>query len=499
MTGFKCGPGLSRAILLAAFWSATDRAWAESRPAVIGSKRFTESYVLAEIAQGVLERAGIPAEVRQGMGGTIILWQALRQGAVTCYPEYTGTILQEILKDPSPEGPDQIRSRLGGLGIGMTGELGFDNTYALVMKRQRARDLGIRTIDDLRQFPELAVGLTHEFLERRDGWEPLCARYGLAMRQVRGIDHTLAYRALANGAIDLTDAYSTDAKIAEYDLVTLEDDLHFFPEYQAVFLFRLDAGPQVAAALNRMTGTLNAARMIHLNAEAERTHDYSLAASLYFGGRGAGPSASLAADLVRWTARHLLLVGISLLLSILIGVPLGVWASRPGWVSQLILGGASLIQTIPSLALLALLVSIPLLGISPATAIVALLLYGLLPIVRNTASGIQDIPPPLRETAAALGLEPRAQLVRIFLPMASRSILTGIKTSAVINVGTATLAALIGAGGLGEPILSGLNLNDHATILEGAIPAALLALAVQFGFDLLDRILIPKGLRLGQG
>jgi osmoprotectant transport system permease protein len=194
-----------------------------------------------------------------------------------------------------------------------------------------------------------------------------------------------------------------------------------------------------------------------------------------------------------------LLVGISLLLSILIGIPLGIWASRPGLANRVILGTTGLIQTIPSLALLALLVSIPFLGISPVTAIVALLLYGLLPIVRNTATGIQDIPLPLQESAAALGLEPRARMIRIFLPMASRSILAGIKTSAVINVGTATLAALIGAGGLGEPIISGLNLNDHATILEGAIPAAILALLVQIGFDSLDRVLIPKGLRLQSG
>jgi osmoprotectant transport system permease protein len=162
----------------------------------------------------------------------------------------------------------------------------------------------------------------------------------------------------------------------------------------------------------------------------------------------------------------------------------------------MILGVTGIVQTVPSLALLALLVSVPFLGISPLTAIIALFLYGLLPIVRNTASGLQDIPRPVRESAEALGLEPKARLIKIFLPLASRSILTGIKTSAVINVGTATLAALIGAGGLGEPILSGLNLNDRATILEGAIPAACLALLVQASFTFLDRVLIPKGLRV---
>jgi osmoprotectant transport system permease protein len=185
-----------------------------------------------------------------------------------------------------------------------------------------------------------------------------------------------------------------------------------------------------------------------------------------------------------------------LLLSIVIGIPLGIAASRGGIVGQVILGFTSAVQTIPSLALLALLVPLPFFGISVRTAIAALFLYGLLPIVRNTATGLQDIAQPVRESAIALGLEPSARLWKIYLPIASRSILGGIKTSAVINIGTATLAALIGAGGLGEPILSGLDLNDHVTILQGAIPAAILALLVQWSFDLLDRLLIPKGLRL---
>jgi osmoprotectant transport system permease protein len=342
----------------------------------------------------------------------------------------------------------------------------------------------------------LVLGLSHEFLGRADGWTPLAADYGLHMRDVRGLDHTLAYVALAKGEIDVTDAYSTDAKIAEEDLVVLRDDRGFFPQYQAVFLYRLDADPRVVAALRTLEGTLDEKRMTQLNAVAERTRDYSEAAALYFHEGSGGRSTSLASNLARWTGRHLLLVALSLSASILFGVPLGIWASRSGWVGESILGATGLIQTVPSLALLALLVSVPFLGISPLTAIIALFLYGLLPIVRNTASGLQDIPRPMRESAEALGLESRARLTKIFLPLASRSILAGIKTSAVINVGTATLAALIGAGGLGEPILSGLNLNDRATILEGAIPAAVLAILVQAAFGFLDRLLIPKGLRL---
>jgi osmoprotectant transport system permease protein len=477
-------------------------------PVVVGSKKFTESYVLGEIAKRTLTDAAIPAEHRQGMGGTIILWEALRGGQIDAYPEYTGTIATEILKSDSTPSLDQIRDSLEKLGVGMTAPLGFNNTYALVMRRSEAQRLGIRTISDLQRYPDLKFGLTHEFLERQDGWRPLRQRYSLPQQNIVGIDHALGYSALANGSIAVKDAYSTDAKIEQNDLFVIEDDLHFFPKYEAVFLFRSSTRADAIAALRHLEGTLDETRMIRLNAEAERTKNYARAADLYFNVGAAlaprtsghsGPSHiddSFPHKLARWTLRHLQLAGFSLLLSIIVGIPLGIAASRGGAIGHVILGFAGVVQTIPSLALLALLVPLPFFGISVRTAVAALFLYGLLPIVRNTATGLQDIPRSLRESAVALGLSPIARLWQIYLPMASRSILSGIKTSAVINIGTATLAALIGAGGLGEPIISGLNLNDHVTILEGAIPAAVLALLVQWCFDLLDRVLIPKGLRL---
>jgi osmoprotectant transport system permease protein len=470
---------------------------AHAEPILIGSKKFTESYVLAEIAKRALTKTGVPVEHRQGMGGTIILWQALQSNQIAAYPEYTGTIAEEILKSTGAT-LDEMREKLAKFGVGMTAELGFNNTYALVMRRDAAQQKGIRTISDLRNHPELKFGLTHEFLDRKDGWRPLVAKYELPAANVVGIDHGLGYDAVRNGSIDVKDAYSTDAKIGEYQLIALEDDLQFFPQYKAVFLYRLELPPNVITVLRSLEGSLDEKRMIDLNAAAEKTKSYARAADLYF----AEPSSAASLEepfphkLWRWTARHLELAGFSLLLAVAVGIPLGIAASRGGAVGHVILGFAGAVQTIPSLALLALLVPIPFFGISPRTAIAALFLYGLLPIVRNTATGLQDIAKPIRESAIALGLEPAARLWKVYLPIASRSILGGIKTSAVINVGTATLAALIGAGGLGEPILSGLNLNDHATILQGAIPAAILALLVQWSFDLLDRLLIPKGLRL---
>ena len=496
-----------RSVALPLFLLLTTAFSVHAQPITIGSKKFTESYVLGEIAKRALSDNGISTEHRQGMGGTIILWEALRGGQIDVYPEYTGTIAQEILKRPESLTFEQIANELGKVGIGMTEPLGFNNTYALVMRRDRAKQLGLRAIGDLKNHPELKFGLTHEFLDRRDGWQPLAAEYQLNPRNVIGIDHALGYAALKSGEIDVKDAYSTDAKIAEFDLVTLDDDRRFFPQYQAVFLFRHSIPGEAIDLLRKLEGKIDQEQMIRLNAEAERTKNYSAAANLYFETNAnltasssqavrAFASESFAHKLARWTSRHLELAGFSLLLSIIIGIPLGIFASRGGATGHAILGFAGVVQTIPSLALLALLVPLPFFGISARTAIAALFLYGLLPIVRNTASGLQDIAQPIRDSATALGLEPNARLRKIYLPIASRSILAGIKTSAVINIGTATLAALIGAGGLGEPILSGLNLNDHATILEGAIPAAVLALLVQWFFDLLDRVLIPRGLRL---
>ncbi|HST31025.1 MAG TPA: glycine betaine ABC transporter substrate-binding protein, partial [Chthoniobacterales bacterium] len=171
----------------------------------VGSKKFTESYVLGEIAKQTLSDAGIPTEHRQGMGGTIILWQALRGGQIDTYPEYTGTIVQEILKRSDPMHADFVVAELGNLGIGMTKPLGFNNTYALVMSRKRADELGIHAISDLQKHPGLKFGLTHEFLDRQDGWQPLAAAYRLSPSNVAGIEHALGYDALRNGQIDVKD------------------------------------------------------------------------------------------------------------------------------------------------------------------------------------------------------------------------------------------------------------------------------------------------------
>jgi osmoprotectant transport system permease protein len=196
----------------------------------------------------------------------------------------------------------------------------------------------------------------------------------------------------------------------------------------------------------------------------------------------------------RRTLEHLVLVAVSLAGAIFVGVPLGIIAWRRRRLGQLILGATGLLQTIPSLALLVFM--IPLFGIGTVPALVALLVYSLLPIVRNTVAGLEGIAPPLRESAEALGLGAGERLRLVELPLAMPSILAGIQTAAVIDVGTATLGALIGAGGYGQPILTGIRLDDTRLILEGAVPAALLALAVQALFELIEPLVVSRGLRL---
>lgn len=463
----------------------------------IGSKRFTESYILGEIVRETAGRAGAAAEHKRGLGNTGILYAALEAGAIDLYPEYTGTVAREILKLAGNPSLDVLNRRLAPLGFGVAVPLGFNNTYALAMREAAAAELGIRTISDLAQHPSLRFGLSQEFIGRADGWPGLARAYGLARVAPAGLDHGLAYEATAAGRIDVMDVYTTDAKIARYALRVLDDDRGFFPQYEAVLLYRLDVPrrfPQAWEALRALEGRIDARTMIRLNAAAEvEGKSIADAARGFFGGdveQGAArrnfAAVLFGSDLIRLTREHLVLVLVSLAAAVALGVPLGVIATKVKAAGQPILAIVGVIQTVPALALLAFLIA-ALNRIGTAPALVALFLYALLPIVRNTHAGMNEVRPGLRHAAAALGLSTRDRLLAIELPLALPTILAGVKTSAVINVGAATIAAFIGAGGYGERIVQGLALNDHALLLGGALPAAVLALLVQGLFELAER------------
>jgi osmoprotectant transport system permease protein len=474
---------------------------ADADELVVGSKAFTESVILGEMLRQATVAAGHPATHRAQLGGSRVLFDALEAGEIDLYPEYTGTLLHELLVGEAPADIDALHAALAARGIAMLPPLGFNNGYAIGMTGRRAAELGIEAISDLVDHPDLALGLGHEFLDRADGWQGLARHYGLPQTEVRGLDHDLAYRALAAGRIDAMDIYTTDAEIAYYDLRVLVDDRAWFREYRAVVLYRAElaqSAPAALAQLRRLSGRIDEAAMIAMNGRVKLAGASEAAVAGDFLARTLGVEArhdrpSPVRELLDRTFEHLSLVAVSLGAAILAGVPLGIVAARRPRAGQAILGVVGIFQTIPSLALFVFM--IPLLGIGAAPAIAALFLYSLLPIVRNVHAGLEDIPQPVRESALALGLPDTKRLVQIELPLSARTILAGVKTSAVINVGTATLAALIGAGGYGQPILTGIRLADTATILQGAIPAALLALAVQGMFGAVERWLLPRGLR----
>jgi osmoprotectant transport system permease protein len=514
-------PGGLAAFVAAAALAASAVAWvlaavqpaqAADAPLVVGSKRFTESYVLGEIVCQTLVAAGRPCTHRQGLGNTGILEQALAAGEVDLYPEYTGTIVRAILKRETPPGSNptlpELNEWLAPRGLKAAIPLGFNNTYALAMPEAEAKRLGVAKISDLARLPAGSIrpGLSHEFIVRDDGWTALQRAYGLPFAAGNALDHGLAYDAVKAGRVNLIDAYSTDARIGRDGLRVLADDRAFFPRYDAVLLMRATVDESLLLGLVRR---IDEPRMIALNAEAELDgKPFAEVARAFLAAPRTAPAAAAGAsragapspaaappgflrrlfapDLARLTGQHLLLVVASVAGAVVAAVPLGILAWRRPRAASVVLAAVGLLQTVPSLALLAFLIAaLGTIGFVPA--LLALFVYALLPIVANTLAGLRGVPAELSLAARALGLSSGQSLRLVELPLAMPTILAGVKTAAVINVGTATVAAFVGAGGFGERIVAGLAVNDTAAMLAGALPAAVLALVVQVLFELAER------------
>jgi osmoprotectant transport system permease protein len=476
-------------------------------PFVVGSKRFTESFILGEIiAQTVRDAGGTNVQLKSGMGNTSILLAALKSGEIDVYPEYTGTIAREILKTEQALSLEQMNARLAPMGLRAGVPLGFNNSYVLALRSDLAGSLNIKTISDLSRHPNLILGLSHEFIGRADGWRGLSQAYGLEALRPRGLDHGLAYEAIAAKKIDLVDAYGTDSKLSRYALTALQDDRHFFPSYEALLLFRVDVPerfPVAWQALQKLENALSQHTMLALNTRAEiDQQSFPVVAKQFLQNTKTGTSVTnvipssfmtvlFGPDFLRLSGQHLFLVVCALALACVVGIPLGVVCFYAPRLGQVVLAVTSVMQTIPSLAVLAFLITV--LGtIGTVPAIVALFLYALLPIVQNTHAGLKEIPSSMRQAATALGITTTQRLWLIELPLARGMILSGIKISAVLCVGTATIAAFIGAGGFGERIVQGLALNNTQLLLAGAIPAAAMALMMQGGFFLIEKYFTPN-------
>ena len=474
--------------------------WAQSDPLPtlrVGSKPFTEGYILGElIAQTIEETGEAQVERKLGLGGAGIIFRALTTSSLDIAPEYLGTISHAMLNRPDIHELSELQLALRPYGLDASLTMSFASSQGLVMQGDHAKKLGIQRISQLSQYPRLRVGFHHDFLARQDGWQGLMTHYRLPLSNVMGLSHTFAYQALDNHIIDLSEAYLTDAKIALYNLTILEDDKNFFPDYTALLLTReglQERFPVTWSKLTALANTLNVDTIRQLNQQVEiEGKSYEEVATHFLHPEMSFTNSSSR----RWwrlTKETTFLVLVAVFASILCGLPLGILSTRHLNLGRAFLTGSGLIQTIPSMALLCLF--IPLFGIGTTSAIVALVLYGLLPIIRGTYLGLSSIDPELLETARALGLSPMQRLFRVELPLAAPSIMAGIKTSATISVGTATLAALIGAGGYGDFILTGLSVNSTKMIMTGVWSAALFSLLLQGLLELIDRCVVPASLR----
>jgi len=489
----------------------------------VGSKNFMESRLLAELfAQLIESRTHLTVTRRLGLAGTQVCFEALTTGGIDLYPEYTGTGLVTILGETPMKEPSAVLNRvraqfLQKWDLWWLAPLGFDNSYALALRRDHAHKLGVRTISDLvRIAPTLKAGFGYEFIERQDGLPGLRHKYGLRFKEVVGMQETLKYQATANGDVDLLDVYTTDGRLAVYDFLVLEDDLQFFPPYDATALVRGDTlkrYPELASVLSLLTNALTPERMriwnlrvqeegqpvtlvaremlqdLHLLRDSQSfplsiPHDNSSSLFTYMW--------NMRGTLGFRTLEHLGLAGLGLLLGIALALPVGLILERWRKGAETMIRIIGMSQTIPSIALLAFM--IPLFGVGTFPAIMALWIYSLFPILRNTFSGLRDAAPSVVETGRALGMTEWQILKSVRLPLAAPTIMAGVRTSAIWTLGTATLAAFIGAGGLGVPIVAGLQLANVNLILSGALPATILALAVDALLGWVEKSIKPRGL-----
>lgn len=505
---------LALALLVASPVLAADRI-------AVGSKNFEESRLLGEIFAQLLEsRTDLQVERRLGLAGTQVCFEALKSGAIDVYPEYTGTGLVSILGEEAKEGAAGTLNRvrrefLSRWDLWWISPLGFENSFEVAVPKELAERERLRTISDLARIaPRLRGGFGHEFVGREDGLLGLEKIYGLRFASVQPLQHALKYQAAGGRQVDAVDVYTTDARLILYNLVVLQDDKGFFPPYEAAALVRgetLRKHPEVGTVLGLLAGAFDEDRMRALNLRLqEGKEDESVVArdalrelGLVKGGAAEETRTTATPGLrhylwderqalLRRTLEHIGLSAVALLAGILVAVPLGLALERRRGGAETVIRLLGTTQTIPSLALLAFF--IPFLGVGRVPAVVALWIYSLYPIVRNTYTGVRDADPRAVEAATALGMTPGQVLTQVRLPLAAPVLMAGIRTAAVLTVGTATLAAFIGAGGLGEPIVTGLQLASSAMILSGAIPAAALALVVDALLGWVERALRPRGL-----
>jgi osmoprotectant transport system permease protein len=454
---------------------------------VVGSKADVEGNILGEMFARVLEEAGEAPVVRKfALGGTGIVMEALQAGSLTIYPEYTSGLSHFYLQRPDLVELPALTAALADKGLLLFAPLGFNNTYGVAVRNNDSNAAALQSIQDLAQAPTLRAAFSAEFADIAEGYPGLQKRYGLAFTDVRTIEHNLAYDALLSAKADIIDVYTTDARAADSRVRILDDKDGFFPSYLAAALTRADFAtlyPRSTTALRALSGSISEDRMRQANKLVELDGKTPAEAAAFLLNKS--PPVSAPSTFWRLLFEHVWLMLTAVLAAVAVGIPAGIVAADRKNVGAVIVGVVAVVQTIPALALLVLLV--PLLGLGGWPAFVALFLYGLLPVVRGVVDGLRAIDPKLLDVAAVLGLPWSTTLWRVRLPLALPTIAAGVKTTAVVSVGTATLAALVGGGGFGSLIMSGLSLNQPETMLRGAVPVCVLAVVVEVALSWLFR------------
>jgi len=494
-----------------------------AEPVVVSSKSFGESIILGEILSILLtDRFKQPVVRRLGLGGTKVAFDALVSDDIHVYPDYSGTGYSMILKRSGENDAakvfDIVNSEFSKRwGIKWSQSLGFNNTYALAVRKDDPQFKNIQKVSELSSLDtgQFRYAAPYEFMERKDGHRGFSEKYNLRFKKNNMISMSagLMFTAIKDREVDMMIAYSTDGRIGASDLRLLEDDLSYFPPYFVSFLFKESSYkkfPALKKAINLLENKITAKEMIHMNDQVDRLKrdSYQVAKNFLIKKKMlSGHTKSEFKDmgffsfamskkkyLLKIIKDHLVLSFSAFFLALLVSLPIGILLTRYQKAGMIVFPIVNTIQTIPSLALLGFL--IPVVGIGFIPALIALFLYSLLPLIRNTYTGILGVDRNYLEASRGIGLNNFQILIHVELPLAMPIIIAGMRTAIVIVIATATLAALIGAGGLGDPIFRGVSTVNSNLILLGAIPSALLALIVDRSIGFLEKAVVSKGIRL---
>lgn len=498
----------------------------QAAPLVLATKSFTEQHILSAMTVQYLQKKGFQVQPQTNIAA-VISRNAMVNKQIDITWEYTGTsliIFNRIDKRMSPqETYDTVKRLDAKLGLVWLKPADMNNTYAFAMQRKRAESENITTISQMVAKIEQVrqndpdhnwmLGLDLEFAGRSDGMKPLQQAYQMQLDrpQIRQMDPGLVYNAVRDGLVDAGLVYTTDGRVKGFDLKVLEDDKGFFPSYAVTPVVRkevLEANPGLDDALNTLSGLLNNDVISTLNAQVDIEHRTPQQVAHQFlqdkGLLSGAPMDTIhymldnAGYLASLTFQHLWLVALAVGLAIIIGVPLGVLIVRHKWLATPVLGAATLLLTIPSIALFGLMIPLFSLighGIGVLPAVTAVFLYSLLPIVRNTHTALDSLPPGLREAGRGIGMTFWQRLRWVEIPMALPVIFGGIRTAVVMNIGVMAIAAVIGAGGLGLLLLNGISGSDIRMLIAGALMICLLAIVLDWLLHRLQVVLTPKGIR----